>query len=259
MNHTVQLHLVIMFLLSACLLSAQEDLAFNEMVINELVASNDSIGGQMDPDGGFPDWIEFYNTTNRTLDLTGIFLSDDFDDLQKWEFPEGTALAADDYLIVWADNDLDEMGIHAAFRLNRDGEGLYLTNGDGSIIDSVYFSEQQTNVAWARVPNGTGDFQFWTTTILANNEEGTSSTADINNGRLRIFPNPTNGILRVTSEGERIKAVSVIAPSGKRLQNNTGGLAEIEIDLSLSPPGLYILQVEMEGGDSLVERIIKID
>ena len=236
------------------------NLDFQDLVINELVASSDSIGGEPDPDGGFPDWIEFYNTTNDVLDLSDVFLSDDLDNLRKWEFPQGTSIESDDYLIVWADNDLMQQGLHASFRLNKDGESVYLTNGDGSIIDSVSFEQQQTNIAWARIPNGTGDFEFWTTTIGANNEQGVSDTNDHNvQGQVRIYPNPTTGILAIESQDNPINALIILDATGKQLQKLSLASDNLSLNLSQYVPGLYVLQLQMENGQRFQERIIKID
>ncbi len=236
-----------------------EQLFYQEMVINEVVASNDSIGGQADPDGGYPDWIEFYNTTDRELDLSGVFLSDDRDDLRKWEFPLNTTIAVDDYLIVWADNDLMQQGLHAAFKLKKEGEGIYLSNGDGSLIDSVYYAEQQTNIGWARIPNGTGDFEFWTTTFDDNNENGISSTENpLASDNLNIFPNPTTGLVNIKSLSGRMEQILVQDASGKALQQETLMLNSYELDLSAREAGLYIIQIQLANGNTVQERIVKI-
>lgn len=57
------------------------------LVINEFMASNDSLSGIVDPNGQTEDWIEFYNNGNSTLNLEGFFLSDKPDNPQKWSFP----------------------------------------------------------------------------------------------------------------------------------------------------------------------------
>ena len=241
-------------------LPRSEQLFYQEVVINEVVASNDSIGGHADPDGGYPDWIEFYNTTDRALLLSGIYLSDDRDNLRKWEFPISTSIAADDYLIVWADNDLMQQGLHAAFKLKKEGEGVYLSNGDGSIIDSVYYAEQQTNIGWARIPNGSGDFEYWTTTFNANNENGVSSTENPSvDQALNIFPNPTTGLINIESLAGGIEHILVQDASGKILQQQTIGATAHALDLSTRAAGLYILQIQLANGHIIQERIIKIE
>ena len=129
------------------------------VVINELMADNDSC--VEDPQGDFDDWIELYNASDREVDLSGMYLTDTDVELRKWAFPEGTVLVPGTHLIVWADED-DEDGLHAGFKLSRSGEGIYLVDTDergNAILDAVLFGEQQTDVSYGRLPDGTGPFQ----------------------------------------------------------------------------------------------------
>ena len=84
------------------------------------MASNDSIGGIPDPAGGYGDWIELYNNTDELISLEGLFLSDDQDFKKHWRFPTDAVIAPFGYLIVWADRDLDEEGLHADFRIKKE-------------------------------------------------------------------------------------------------------------------------------------------
>ncbi len=52
-----------------------------DVVINEFMASNDVTAS--DQDGEFDDWIELYNNTNASIDLSGYSLSDDGTDLTQ--------------------------------------------------------------------------------------------------------------------------------------------------------------------------------
>ena len=54
-------------------------------VITEFVACNKA--SLLDAEGDSPDWIEICNPTGETLDLDGWFLTDDVNDLEKWELP----------------------------------------------------------------------------------------------------------------------------------------------------------------------------
>jgi len=52
------------------------------------------------------------------FDISGYFLSDDPADLTIFQFPSGISIAANDYLIVWADDDLTQAGLHTDFKLS---------------------------------------------------------------------------------------------------------------------------------------------
>ena len=90
------------------------------VVINELMARNTE--SLTDPQGQYEDWLELHNLTNKTVDLTGMYLTDKIDNLKKWAFPENTTISAHGYLLVWLDEDGNaESGLHANFKLSRNG------------------------------------------------------------------------------------------------------------------------------------------
>lgn len=132
------------------------------VVINELMADNDNTIA--DPQGDYDDWLELYNRTNSTVTLTGMYLSDKEDEPTKWAFPENTEIPANGYLIVWLDEDVDDPeGLHADFKLSKGGEVALLVDTDAhgnQVLDSITFGEQETDVAFGRLPDGTGDFQI---------------------------------------------------------------------------------------------------
>jgi len=55
------------------------------LVINELMADNETTIEDPDEPGEFPDWIELYNGSDQTVILSGLFLTDDLNDPAKWE------------------------------------------------------------------------------------------------------------------------------------------------------------------------------
>ncbi len=94
------------------------------LVVNEILSSNSS--GLVDEMGEFEDWIEIFNPGNETVDLEGMYLSDDFDKRHEWKIPAGYSLAPGEYLVVWADNDLADGPLHASFKLSGGGEEIAL-------------------------------------------------------------------------------------------------------------------------------------
>ena len=131
------------------------------VVINELMADNDNI--LADPQGDYDDWLELHNLTDTAVSLAGMYLSDKEDEPTKWAFPENTEIPANGYLIVWLDEDVDDPeGLHADFKLSKGGEAVLLVDTDAQgnqVLDSITFGEQETDVAFGRSPDGTGDFQ----------------------------------------------------------------------------------------------------
>jgi len=132
-------------------------LARASVVINELMASNGASLG--DPQGQFDDWIEIHNLGPVAVDLAGMHLTDDPGDPAKWRFPTDdaamTTMPALGYLLIWADKDTSDAGLHANFALSADGERLALFDTDGqTLIDSVVFPEQRSDLSYGRSPDG---------------------------------------------------------------------------------------------------------
>jgi len=242
--------------LEACSGEQQLAIPLGDVVINEFVADNDSTSTISDPDGGYPDWIELYNNTDAAIDLSGVYLSDKPDNLVKWEFPDGTSIPADGYLIVWADEDGDQQGLHANFKLSKDGEAIYLSNaGDSTRIDEVIFGVQETNVSMSRVPNGTGDFRTQHTTHGFSNDTPVSNQTLVAGIDVLVYPNPAGDFLNVRFPGAAAGAmmVDLYAVTGRNVfsgrEVNAGTL---ELDLTGVSPGFYFLRVrDAEGWERL--------
>jgi len=164
------------------------------LVINEFMASNET--NVSDQDGEFDDWIELFNNTDEAIPLAGYFLSDDSDDLASWTFPD-TSIAANSFLIVWADKDEEQTGLHANFKLSASGETIFLCNQDTITLDEVSFGGQTDDISTGRIPNGIGAFVQMSPTFSAVNSE-TATGIDDDEFTVESFslsqnyPNPFN-------------------------------------------------------------------
>lgn len=125
-----------------------------DVVVNEFMAANS--GALLDADGDSSDWIELFNPTENSIDLTGWHLSDDLDNLTKWTLPN-ESLGPGEYLLVFASGkDRISGELHANFRLRADGEALLLTEPDGETVSFAYspeFPEQRSDVSFG-IPVG---------------------------------------------------------------------------------------------------------
>ena len=128
------------------------------VVINELMALNTLTVA--DQDGEFDDWIELYNTSDETVDISGYFLSDDDNNTTKWKIPAGTTIKGKGYIIIWADSDLKQAGLHADFKLSADGEEVILSLPDATQSDRIEYPMNTLEQSYSRVPDGTGDFTW---------------------------------------------------------------------------------------------------
>ena len=125
--------------------------------ISEFLASNGS--GIKDEDGESSDWIEILNASGSAGDLGGWYLTDDPNDLTKWQIP-AVAIGAGDYIIVFASgNDRTDPAseLHTNFRLQSDEGGyLALVRPDGTTISSAFenYPEQFQDVSYGRGSGG---------------------------------------------------------------------------------------------------------
>jgi len=139
-----------------------------EVVINELMPVNSSTVA--DNYGEFDDWIELFNKSAATIDLSGFYLSDNHKKPSKWQFPQGTVIVGKGYLIIWADGDSTQVGLHTNFKLSSSGEEAVLTKPDLQVIDKISFPAATQELSYSRVPNGTGAFKWQNPTYNKSND-----------------------------------------------------------------------------------------
>ncbi len=224
-----------------------------DVVINEFMASNDFTVA--DQDGEFDDWIELFNTTNADIDLTGFFLSDNPENLDKYDIPDGTIIPANGYLIIWADEDGMQQGFHANFRISADGEELFLLNSDTIIIDEITFGPQQTDISFARIPNGMGDFAFRTPTFAANNDDSTTSLEEVvfGSNALTIYPNPATNNFTLTLTDKTIQelTIEIFDVYGRLVFQQKANIPQQQINTAALAEGLYFVVVNQAVGEKL--------
>ena len=145
------------------------------LVINEFMASNSNI--IRDPQGQYDDWIEIWNSGVDPVDIGGMFLTDNLSVPMKWPIPGNnpilTTIPAGGYLLIWADEDSTDYGLHANFKLNADGEEISLIYSDGTtLIDSISFPEQTTDISYGRDPETNGQIRFFATPTPGAENDG---------------------------------------------------------------------------------------
>jgi hypothetical protein len=129
----------------------------SSVVINELMTGNETT---IKSDyGNYTDWIELYNTADNTIDISGMFLTDNIT-TYRWQFPSNTSIQAHGYLLVWADGNFRLGGLHTNFKLDSDGETIALFATDGSLVDSISFDRQVQDVSYGRTLDGGSNWDY---------------------------------------------------------------------------------------------------
>ncbi|MFA5670348.1 MAG: CotH kinase family protein [Balneolaceae bacterium] len=161
------------------------------------------------------DWVEFYNNSGRSVDISGWYFSDE-KDTHKFIFPASTVLEADSYLVLTQNkvafntffpnvtNTVGDMD----FGLSRTGELIRLFNNAGQIVDSLTYK----NVApWPTDVDGMG-----ATIALVNpgldNSDGRNWATSYNHGT----PGAPNSDVLVSNEKEIVNEL----PKTIKLEQN---------------------------------------
>jgi len=205
----MRISLLGLILIFSLISSVQAD---NTLVINELMASNNRC--TQDPQGQYDDWIEIYNYGPSATDIGGMYLTDDLNAPSKWQIPAQTVIQAGGYLIIWADGDVGDTGLHANFKLSANGEEIGLFDSDGeTLIDSVTFDRQIPDISYGRYPDGENEWRFFEFPSPGEENEGgfLGIVADTKFSRDRGFYNvqfdvaitteTAGAIIRYTTDG----------------------------------------------------------
>ncbi|MFA5676377.1 MAG: lamin tail domain-containing protein, partial [Christensenellales bacterium] len=131
------------------------------LIITEVMASNKITIA--DNKGGYSDYIEIFNSGDKTVNLAGFGLTDNPSKLLAWRFPD-VDIRAGEHLLVFAsgggavDTDLEAGYIHTDFRVAAYEETIVLSNPLGLILDTVTVSESQSDISYSRVYLGEGGY-----------------------------------------------------------------------------------------------------
>ena len=223
-----------------------------DLVVNEIMAQNTNT--VTDPHGDYSDWFELYNNSTNTICLDYLYATDDPTNLLKWQFPSGLTIAPNSYLIVWADEDLNQDGIHADFKFSAAGESCILSYSDGTIVDSVTFGVQTANMGYARIPNGTGNFVIQAPTYNANNES-LSISSEVFNQSLITYPNPTSGNLTIENSQFNIEKVEIFNLQGQLLYSNKYENSNLlNLDFSSYSNGMYLVVINSNTNIKIIKN-----
>lgn len=148
--------------------------------ISEVMTSNDTTVTMAGAE--FVDWIELYNSSSVSVDLSGYGLSDNIGRARKWQFPDGTLILPGEYKIIWCDGNTDAntaAAPHTSFSLSRaGGYSVVLSDPAGKILDKLVLPEVPTDVSYGRTTGREGFFYYDAPTPALQNADGFLGYAD---------------------------------------------------------------------------------
>lgn len=112
----------------------------SDLVINEVMVVNES--SYTDDFGERYAWIEIYNNTTRTQELSSVFITNDRNNPRKYAVPRGdikTAVKPHQHAVFWADDKPSNGTFHLNFKLDPNKEnyiGIFEADGE-TVIDEI--------------------------------------------------------------------------------------------------------------------------
>lgn len=150
--------------------------AFNPtgVYISEVMASNDTtvLGNST----YLCDYVELYNSSDRTVDLSYYGLSDNLKRPRKWQFPQGAAIEPGEYKIVLLDGHSELTSYyeyHTNFSLTRaGGDTISFCDPTGRVLDRLPLSMIPTDHSYGRTIGAPGFYYYDVPTPGAPNGTG---------------------------------------------------------------------------------------
>jgi len=186
------------------------------LIISEVCVSNLT---SLPLSGETYDWVEILNVSDESVELSDYYLSDDGDELLRWRFPK-KKLAPGGRTVVWCSGDESlstAVNAHVGFSLNASSEDLYLTRGDGELMDYVFLRNIPTDGSMGREPGEGGWFYYPAPSPKAVNSGGfrrVSAPPRVLGGD-GVFDGVDSVTVRLEAPGEIYYTVNGAAPTEK--------------------------------------------
>ena len=215
-------------------------------------------------DGDKFEFIEITNNGDETIDLTGIYLRE----LGiTYQFPNGAHVAGHQAFVLCADSLMFEEFYNTTpfgqytRKLSNKSENLVIADAWGNIIDQVCYSD---SLPWPMEADGNGAYlqlkdldsdnslaENWTT-----GDDLTNITEQIDNRNIRLYPNPTSGLLHIIVAKQAVSC-QVFDMMGSMLSETEVIDSQFDFDMSGLASGVYLIKINLADGASAYDKVVK--
>ena len=221
------------------------------------------------------DWVELYNTTNKDIDVAGMYLSDNVDKPKKYQIAANgisTIIPAHGYLIVWCDKLEPESQLHASFKLAAEGGDVLLTAADESWCDHFVYTEHKGDETVGRYPDGASEVYVMNIPTIAKSNIKSSYMTAVEQP---VITGIRDLMAEVTEEELSIRyaagSLAIRSTQAERLQVRIANLAgqsvatlpveltggATEISVGQLPAGVYIAIATDQQGHKATCKFVK--
>lgn len=186
--------------------------ANSQIVINEIFASNVSAFFEKGT-FNFTGYVELYNKGSVAINIGNYYISNIKGTENLFMIPQGATIQPQGFYVIYCDGTNNKN--HANFKLDADGETIFLYNNTLTLIDSIHYGRQYPDIAYGQKPDGTGKWtRLGTPTPQKSNNSAKSSSVVCSRPvitpvagffdasvKVTILRNPENGEIRYTTDG----------------------------------------------------------
>ena len=221
------------------------------------------------------DWIELYNTTNKPVDVAGMYLTDKETKPNKYQIPADagiqTVIQPHGYLVVWADKLEPVQQLHTQFKLDNEGGCVMLTAADNSWCDILRYPQHAGSTSVGLYPDGGMQVYLMNTPTIAAANFITSYSEYLAESEIphsleevelpegaSLYACYAEGSLIVVGNGDGRVSVALYTTSGQRTTQldvvMTEGRAVVPMN-NLSA-GIYLVHMQDEHGHASNQKIV---
>jgi hypothetical protein len=137
----------------------------SQVYINEISSAN--LQGFVDDDNEYTDWMELYNSSSNSVDLSGYFLSDNKTNLTKWQFGN-YVLQPNAFLVVFASGKDRQASQSLKWTTVIDHKSIWKYQIPTSSTGTAWHNLSFNDATWQEGPSGFGYGDGDDATILPN-------------------------------------------------------------------------------------------
>ncbi len=211
------------------------DAHISQLIINEVTVAN--IDRTIDYSNNYGGWIELYNPSDKRISLDFIYISDEAENLRKFQMPKYGVIKPGEYRCIYFDHNAEdgvfgpEANKQVNFKLATGGGTLYLSEDGVTPLLEITYPAAVTRCSYARIAP---DSDRWNYNALPTPNEANSSyfaserlDAPVIDVDSKLFTEPFD--------------VNIGIPAGTRLIYTTDGSApSLDSGTELSDGKLHI-------------------